>query len=81
MKSEKFLKSIQLDWGTIEGGDTAYAETDKFSLWIERTQNPDEERWLWTIDKMVPGLPLEKLGIAATKIQAIIAAENALPTT
>lgn len=78
MKPANFLKPIRLDWGTIEGGDTAYAETDRFSAWVERTRDPDNERWLWTIDKMEPGLPLEKLGIAGSKIQAIIAAEEAL---
>lgn len=76
------MKIIDLNW--VSQGEFAYAETSTLSAWVERSRDPDFERFFWTID-WLEGCVAEDQetalvghGIESTKALAIQAAENAV---
>ncbi|MBU1316213.1 MAG: hypothetical protein KJ947_10360 [Alphaproteobacteria bacterium] len=76
------MKIIDLDW--VSQDELAHAQTDTKSAWVERTRDPDFERWLWTIDWLEGCVSedqetaLIRFGIESTKALAIQAAEHAV---
>ncbi|MCB5205325.1 hypothetical protein LH464_22955 [Neorhizobium sp. T786] len=76
------MKIIDLDWSSQN--ELAHAQTDTMSAWVERTKDPDFERWLWTIDTLEGHMSDDQEsalighGIESTMALAIQAAENAV---
>jgi hypothetical protein len=76
------VQVLKLEWDIV--GNTAHAESETLSGWVEKLQDPHFERWVWIVDVlddcMTDDMSTSMIGhgIEEKMSAAIAAAENAI---